>query len=113
MIKTGIPLESNTSDQLFLLRDKTGDCIINPEGAEVTPNDRSIGYGHARYPSNKKPMRSIPQLRPLFRLAKLLNTPIGLTGRHRYTEERIYTSDTLYAIGHFKSLDEMGHTLSQ
>lgn len=106
-------LESDTSDQLFLLRDKTGDCIIDPEGAEVTPSDRSIWYGHSRYPTNRKPMRSIPQLQPLFRLGKLLNTPIGLTGRYRYTEERIYSSDTLYAIGHFKSLDDMDHAVSR
>jgi hypothetical protein len=101
-------LESDTSDHLFLLDDGTGHCLIDPEGAEVTPSDRSVWYGAERYPLDHSPLRQRVQRTPLLQLARFLNQPLG-QGRYRYTEERIYPGDRLYAIGLFKSLDDLDH----
>ncbi|WP_428634057.1 GIDE domain-containing protein [Sedimenticola sp.] len=105
-------LESDTSDALFLLEDETGHCLVDPEGAEVTPSDRSVWYGSERYPLNRTPVRHRLQRTPLLKLLGVLNREIGY-GRYRYTEERIYPGDRLYAIGLFKSLDELDHRQSQ
>jgi hypothetical protein len=105
-------LESDISDALFLLEDETGHCLIDPEGAEVTPSERSVWYGSARYPQDRKPGRQRVERTPLLKLLGLLNREIG-GGRYRYTEERIYPGDRLYAIGQFKSLDDLDHRQSQ
>jgi hypothetical protein len=101
-------VESDTSDETFLLEDETDHCLLDPEGAEVTPSDRSVWYGNERYPMNRQPNKQRVARTPLLKLVGLLNTKIG-GGRYRYTEERIYAGDQLYAIGLFKSLDELDH----
>lgn len=101
-------VESDTSDDSFLLEDETDHCLLDPEGAEVTPSDRSIWYGNTRYPTDRTPNKRRIARTPLFELIGLLNTELG-GGRYRYTEERIYPGDRLYAIGLFKSLDELDH----
>lgn len=105
-------VESDTSDGLFLLEDETGHCLIDPEGAEVTPSDRSVWHGNARYPLERQPRRQRVGRTPLFRLLGALNREICI-GRYRYTEERIYPGDRLYAIGQFKSLDDLDHRQSR
>ncbi len=105
-------VESETSDGLFLLQDETGHCLVDPEGAEVTPSDRSVWYGHTRYPQDRSPGRQRIQRTPLLKLLGVLNRQIGFS-RYRYTEERIYPGDRLYAIGQFKSLDELDHRQSR
>jgi hypothetical protein len=97
-------LETETSDNLFLLRDETGACIIDPEGAEVNPTDRSIWYGHSREPSNRNPPRKRMDEGNAFTLHASMTV-----GSYRFTEERIYPNDSLYAIGLFKTLDDVDH----
>ncbi|MCW8908356.1 MAG: E3 ubiquitin ligase family protein [Sedimenticola sp.] len=105
-------VESDTSDALFLLRDETGDCLLDPEGAEVTASDRTVWYGHSRYPhARPDPARRRPQS-TLHRVADLLNRDLG-GGRYRYTEERIYPGDRLYALGLFKSEDDLDQRQQQ
>lgn len=88
-------VSSGISDELFLLRDDTGECVIDPEGAEVTPSASDTWYGdHAVWPFG-----SAPPKRTLF-----------ASGRYRYTEKRILPADSLYAIGLFRSLGG-GHEL--
>ena len=98
---------SEVSDGLFLLRDPTGDCVIDPEGAEVTTMHTAIwmddgdGWGahgvHQRHDS-------------LGRLADTMVWAAGRlfdgigTGRYRHTEAVILDGDPLYAIGSFRSL---------
>lgn len=101
-------IESDTSDEIFVLEDETDHCLLDPEGAEVTPSDRSVWYGNERYPTNRQPNKQQVGRTPLFKLLGLLNTELG-SGRYRYTEERIYHGDRLYTIGQFKSLDELDH----
>ena len=106
-------LESDTSDELFLLDDETGRCVIDPEGAEVTPSERSVWYGTSRYPQERSPASQKVEHPPLLKIAKMLNTDMGLGGRYRYTEERIFAGDTLYALGHFKTQDELDQQVDQ
>ncbi|MES9845989.1 MAG: GIDE domain-containing protein [Candidatus Sedimenticola sp. PURPLELP] len=108
-------IESQSSDSLFLLKDQTGECIIDPEGAEVTPSDRSVWYGSSREPANRTPDRNPVMRQPAYKLVKFLNTDLspGFGNRYRYTEERIYSGDMLYSIGMFKTLDDMDHAKSR
>ncbi len=82
--------EKETSDELFLLRDETGACIVDPEGAEVSPMAKEVWYG-SRTPGNGN------------------SSGGSFLASRRYTEEYIYSGNHLYAIGLFKSLDEMDH----
>ncbi|MEW6648540.1 MAG: GIDE domain-containing protein [Pseudomonadota bacterium] len=77
-------LRQETSDELFLLKDDTGECVIDPEGAEVTPAISEVWYGDT-------PMWGGGARR-------------GRIGRYRYTEKRMHPGDMLYAIGQFRSV---------
>ncbi|WP_127477039.1 GIDE domain-containing protein [Sulfurivermis fontis] len=77
-------LRQETSDELFLLKDDTGECVIDPEGAEVTPAISEVWYGDT-------PMWNGGARR-------------GRIGRYRYTEKRMHPGDMLYAIGQFRSV---------
>jgi len=100
-------IESGVSPHLFLLQDATGDCIIDPEGAIVTSERRSVWYGDYRTPKNFRAPPGKISSKPFWR--RLENS----TGRFRYTEERIHSRDPLYAIGLFKTLDEVDHIESR
>lgn len=81
-------IRSGNSKELFLLRDETGECVIDPEGALVTPSRKSVWYGsHREWPFGTPPTtgRSL------------------LGGRYRYTEQYIQATDHLYALGLFRS----------
>jgi hypothetical protein len=96
-------VERGTSDGLFRLRDETGECIVDPEGAEVTPSVHQVWYGDSHYP-NGAPLAS----KDGGWMARLgIGFSIGL-GRYRYTEERIMPATDLYAIGQFRTLGTGG-----
>lgn len=77
-------IKRGTSDELFLLKDETGECIIDPEGAEVIPSISEVWRGHT----------------PLWNGG----TRRGRTGNFRYTERRMHPGDGLYAIGQFRTV---------
>jgi len=77
-------LRQESSDDLFLLKDDTGECVIDPEGAEVTPAISEVWYGDV-------PMWNGTLLR-------------RSSGRYRYTEKRMHPGDALYAIGQFRTV---------
>jgi hypothetical protein len=87
-----------TSSVPFLLRDSTGVCRIRPLGAEVTPTDKSVWHGPTEQPADRNP----PRLAPTD-----ASTPMFESGtssqQYRYTEERLYAGDSLFALGHFSS----------
>ncbi len=88
-------LQSDTSDTPFLLDDGTGQCLIDPRGAEVYPRARDVWYGPSEWPDGR-----IPDGSGFFgKLADAL-----LTDRYRYTEYRLAPRETLYAIGAFRCL---------
>lgn len=69
-----------TSDELFLLEDDTGRCVIDPDHADVITRDKETWYKH-----NVSPPR-------------------------RYTEELITEHELVYAIGLFKTLGNVDRT---
>jgi len=87
-----VTLESGTSDDTFRLRDDTGDCVIDPDGASVTPSVSQTWYGSSRRPGLAPPGGG--------------NMLIGI-GRYKYSEQRIVPGP-LYAIGRFHTLSTGG-----
>ncbi|TJY56748.1 hypothetical protein E4T66_19510 [Sinimarinibacterium sp. CAU 1509] len=79
-------IESGTSDELFLLADDTGDCVIDPEGGTVYPSLRRNWRGNGRRPDR------VPA-----------KTPWLQFGEYRYEEALVNIGDPLYAIGWFRS----------
>ncbi len=101
-------LEKGDSEHLFLLRDTTGDCVIDPDGAEVTPGHTDVWYGNSDRPSTYSANPHIDS-GMLWKLAGLLGRETTFGSRYRYTESRIHHQDPLYGIGQFKTVDEMDH----
>jgi len=83
-------IRKGTSDELFLIRDETGDCVIDPEGAHVVVNNKDVWYGDQVTPMRK----------PLTTGKKWIRLH---SGRYSYTEKRLDISAPLYAIGLFKT----------
>lgn len=73
------------SDSLFLLRDDTGVCIVDPEAARVVSHHKDSWRGHLPMPGGIRPSGGL------------------LRGDYRYTEYRLISGDPLYAIGHFRT----------
>lgn len=88
-------LESGCSEAWLELADATGECLINPLGAEVRPATREVWSGDLRHPLRARPTGLLMGL---------------LTGgrRYRYTEERLHAGEPLYAIGNFRSVGAQG-----
>jgi len=100
------------SDGLFLLRDDTGECIVDPEGAEVTPSSKRVWYGDGNDPITVvMPPRGAEgvALGPVI----MRSSAGSLNSRYRYTEELIVAGDRLYALGEFKTLDDIDHHQSR
>lgn len=81
-------VRSGVSDDLFLLVDETGECVIDPDGAEVTPAISEVWYGNDPAWSGSAPQRR----------------RFGVGSRYRFTERRMHPDDPLYAIGQFHSV---------
>lgn len=85
-------VESARSSDLFLLIDDTGECVIDPDGARVTPAVKETWYGANR---DSKP--------------RITGTRwISLGGRYRFREARLHPGDPLYAIGLFETVGGAG-----
>jgi len=84
-------IESGVSEALVRLRDATGECLINPKGAEVRPSTRQVWSGSERHPRGLS--GSVGLLGMLFSAGSL----------YRYTEERLHVGQPLYAIGDFRT----------
>ena len=108
------PVESGHSDAIFLLRDDTGECVIDPEGAEVTSrhttswSDDGSGWGahgvHARLPSLGGAADTVVDVG-----GKVLEALGSGVGDYRYTESVILDGDPLYAIGRFRTVAAGGY----
>ncbi len=108
-------VQSATSDDLFLLRDETGQCVIDPEGAEVDSTHRRTWFGNSS-------SLGVPGMHRLERdfgvglkvASKVLNySGAFLEQGYRYTERVILEGDPLYAIGWFHSLDDSDFSESE
>ena len=100
--------QSGTSDGLFLLRDDTGECVIDPEGAEVDSSRSRTWYGS----DNSLNLAGMQRLEREFGVGLKVATQVMnrsdtlLDGNSRFTERLILDGDPLYAIGEFHSLDD-------
>lgn len=81
----------------FVLRDGTGVAVVLPDGAEVTPTDRSVWYGPDPVPADRNP----PRVKPTGSADGMVRVSGGRSHWYRYTEERMYAGDPLYALGDF------------
>ncbi len=101
-------IDSGTSDGLFLLRDETGECLIDPEGAEIDTTHSQTWHGSAAGLGLPGLHRLGQDFGPGFRVASRVLGASGalLGGGQRYTERVILEGDPLYAIGWFHSLDD-------
>lgn len=87
-------IDSGVSDDLFLLEDDTGSCLIDPDGADVTPSSSNTWHGSKR-------LTSATHTSPL----DILSSSIFQSGeKYRYTEKRLDQYESLYAIGEYHSL---------
>lgn len=85
-------VDAHTSDDLFLLADDTGECVVDPDGAGVTPSVHRVWYGGSR-----RPARGPQKGRAWFGF-----------GRYRYTERLVLAGDALYALGQFRTQGLIG-----
>ncbi len=88
-------IQSDTSATPFVLDDGTGQCLIDPRGAEVFPGATDVWYGPTEWPQVRVPNGSGI-------LGWLVDSFV--TDRYRYTEHRLQSHEALYAIGAFRSL---------
>ncbi len=77
-------VEKGVSDSLFLLEDNTGQCVIDPDGAEFTKTTRDAWYGDG------SGARSFALW--------------GMGANYRFTEQRIAPGEEVHAIGLFKTV---------
>ncbi|HET7201866.1 MAG TPA: GIDE domain-containing protein [Steroidobacteraceae bacterium] len=79
---------SGRSSLPFLLDDGTGQCIVNPDGAQIVTTETTTWYGHTPWPTT----------------APGGSGPWFSGGRdYRYVEERIYEHERVHALGDFRS----------
>ena len=91
MISAWKTIDSGISESLFLIRDDTGECVVDPEGAEVTPSSSETWYStHAHWNGHG--------LAPRSRLI-----PLG-SKDYRLSESRVDVGADLYLLGRFASV---------
>jgi hypothetical protein len=79
-------VEDGSSDDLFLIKDNTGICRVDPDKADVSVSSKNRWYGRTRYPGGFN------------RRTSFFNKD------YRYTEERIHSGDPLYIVGLFQTI---------
>jgi len=90
-------VNSGSSDDLFLLADTTGECIVDPDGALVTPSIHRVWYGASARPD---------------RVPRNGRAWFGF-GQYRYTERLILIGDYLYALGQFRTQGIVSQSFSE
>lgn len=93
-----VTIKSGTSDELFLIKDETGQCIIDPEGAHVTVSRKDVWYGGTSNPVTGLTMR---------KKSGFLGNMIT-NNKYRYTEKLLHPGEALYAIGLYKTVGGAG-----
>jgi E3 Ubiquitin ligase len=90
-------IDSETSAAPFLLDDGTGQCLVDPRGAEVIPRATHVWYGPEAWPRGR-----VPQGRGVF--GRLIDRIF--TGKYRYTERRLQPRERVCAIGVYRSVGD-------
>jgi E3 Ubiquitin ligase len=86
-------ISRGTSEDLFQLRDATGVCVVDPDGALITPSVRIQWYGNTAQP---------PRVTEPKQLVRWLNLSM-LGSTYRYTEERLGAGTPVYSLGLFRT----------
>lgn len=86
------------SERAFKLRFEDGELRVDPDGADITPFDRSLWYGAGPEPEDRDPKRFKPWENPK---GDVIQVEIAGTAntRYRYTEERIYDANPVFVLG--------------
>ncbi|MBI2382735.1 MAG: hypothetical protein HYV18_01495 [Gammaproteobacteria bacterium] len=92
-------VEEHASDDLFLLDDDSGACIVDAEGANVTPTRRWTWYGDFWKPRVGPKFGSGPWN--------------AMTRPFKYVEELIHAGDPVYMLGWFRSQTTVAGTLDE
>jgi E3 Ubiquitin ligase len=77
-------VDHGTCDDLFLIRDSSGQCVVDPENAEVIPATETVWYGDEPRP-----------------LAGPAIGGFALASKYRYVEKLIHTQEIVFALGFF------------
>ena len=101
-------IKKGISDELFLLKDETGQCIIDPEGASVTVTTKNVWYGSQVSPHGHAPKRQKISLLSLGMSGFGRSVGMAGFGRYRYTERLLHSGESLYAIGLYKTVGGAG-----
>jgi hypothetical protein len=88
-------IDSGTSETPFLLDDGTGQCLIDPRGAEIEGPTSTVWFGDSAQPGAR-----IPNGPGIFGAFEHL---LQAMQRYRYTEQRLQPGDRIYAIGDFRA----------
>lgn len=88
-------IRKGISDELFLIKDETGQCIIDPEGAHVTVSRKEVWFGKTSSPI----LGSLPT-----RKKRGFFTSLIVNNKYRYTEKLLFSGESLYAIGLYKTV---------
>lgn len=107
-------VHQGSSDEVFLLRDETGECLVDPEGADVASRHVQIWYGNSDWPAagGGTSWRSVSPHHWHQRFHRLTGMRLWAdagTGWYRYQEEVILPGDELYVVGRFRTLGQQGH----
>ena len=92
-------IREETSPEPFLLKDETGECVMDPEGALVTAAEEVCWHGRHAMPSTR------PQK------TDALDNWLYAGEQFRYTERLIREHETVHAIGLFKTVGGEGAEL--
>jgi E3 Ubiquitin ligase len=87
-------VDSGISTEPFVLDDGTGQCLVDPRGAEVFPGVTTVWYGPTAWPEERIPGGGGV-------LGWLLDRVP--TGKYRYTEHRLQLREHVCALGAFRS----------
>lgn len=82
-------VDKGASTQVFLVEDETGACLVNPQGADVRPDETTVWYGAEPWPTGG--------------FAAGRSNLFGSRG-YRYTEHRIIESELVNVIGDFRTV---------
>ncbi len=94
-----VTIRKGISDELFLIKDETGQCIIDPEGAHVTVSRKDVWYGGSSSPMGN-PLAA-GKKRSFF-------SGVFVSNKYRYTEKLLHSGESLYAIGLYKTVGGAG-----
>ncbi len=83
-------ISDERSSHLFRLVDDTGDCIVDPDNAQVIPEQDNTWYGHSTEYRNRAPKKPT---RFSFSM-----------GSYRFRERLLLPASTLYALGWFRTV---------